>query len=173
MQKVAIFGKPGSGKSTLSSALADATQLPLHPLDLIEFKVNGERVPREEFDQRHRAILKSDRWIIDGMGHFKAFSERLIWADTLIFIDLPYSSCYWFVTKRFLKGMFVKPKGWPEGCSVLTGTLSSYKTLRMCPEFWNDSFTHALTVLAENKTLHIIRSVKELNQFLQALQTIK
>ncbi|WP_417585873.1 AAA family ATPase [Nitrincola sp.] len=30
MHKIAVFGKPGSGKSTLSKALATATGIPLH-----------------------------------------------------------------------------------------------------------------------------------------------
>ena len=38
MKKIMILGKLGNGKSTLSRRLAFATQLPLHALDMIEYK---------------------------------------------------------------------------------------------------------------------------------------
>lgn len=49
MQKVAVFGKPGSGKSTISKAIASATDLPLHQLDSIVYKPNVEPVERNVF----------------------------------------------------------------------------------------------------------------------------
>ena len=167
MQKVAIFGKPGGGKSTLAKALASSQGLALHPLDLIEFKTNGERVDRVEFDRLHDSILNNDQWIIDGMGHREAFAKRLAAADTLIYIDLPYASSHWFVTKRFLKSLFAKPEGWPEGSSVLKGTIASYKTLRLCSQFWNDAFVNRLQKMADDKQLIIINSVKEMNAFMR------
>ena len=53
MKKVAVFGKPGSGKSVLSKTLAHATGLPLHQLDSIVYKPNGEFVDREELWRFH------------------------------------------------------------------------------------------------------------------------
>ena len=38
MKKIAVFGKPGSGKSTLSKKIASATGIQLHPLDSIAYK---------------------------------------------------------------------------------------------------------------------------------------
>jgi len=165
MKKVAVFGKPGSGKSTLSKNLSAATGIELHALDSIVFKANGDRVDRALYDEQHEKILCSDSWIIDGFGPVDSFEKRLEVADTLIYIDLPYSVSYWWSTKRLLKGMFIKPEGWPEGCSVLQGTVESYKTLRICPKFWNDSFMQKLEGMAANKSLHVIRSVAELNGF--------
>lgn len=111
MQKIAVFGKPGSGKSTVSKVIASATGLPLHQLDSIVYKPNGDPVERNVFDEAHSNILSSDRWIIDGLGPLSSFNARLDAADTLIYIDLPYSVSYWFVTKRLLKGLFIKPEG--------------------------------------------------------------
>jgi len=73
-----------------------------------------------------------------------SFNQRLDAADTLVYIDLPYLVSYWLVTKRLLKGLFIKPEGWPEGSSVLKGSLESYKTLKLCPQFWNDDFRQKL-----------------------------
>ncbi|MCX2757699.1 adenylate kinase [Vibrio sp. Sgm 22] len=167
MKKVAVFGKPGSGKSTISKALALATGIELHQLDSLVYKANGEFVEREVFEQAHESILKSERWIIDGFGPLSSFNTRLEAADTLVYIDLPYPIKYWFVTKRMLKGLFVKPEGWPDGSSVIKGTIQSYKTLKLCPKFWNDDFRLRLELRAKEKEVHIIRSVSELNNFVR------
>ncbi|MBN1008852.1 adenylate kinase [Amphritea pacifica] len=165
MKKVAVFGKPGSGKSTLSRALASVTGIPLHPLDSMVYQKNGELVERKLFDEAHERVLSSDRWIVDGFGPLESFYKRLESADTLIYIDLPYRTSYWLVTKRLLKGLMVTPEGWPEGSSVFRGSMQSYKVLRLCPRFWNEAFMGRLETLSAEKTLYVIRSVAELNSF--------
>ncbi len=166
MKKIAVFGKPGSGKSTLSKRLASATGIQLHALDSIEFKKNGDRVDRPMFDEAHEKLLAHDSWLIEGFGPVGWFYKRLEAADTLIYIELPYIVSYWLVTKRFLKGLFIKPEGWPDGCSILKGTLESYKVLRLCPKFWNDSFAQKLEEMSPDKTLYVIGSISELNNFI-------
>lgn len=165
MKKIAVFGKPGSGKSTLSRNLAAATGIRLHPLDSIVYKRNGDKVDRGTYDREHGNILSSDSWIIDGFGPVESFYKRLDEADTLIYIDLTYIVSYWLVTKRLLKGLLVKPEGWPDGSSILKGTLESYRTLKLCPKFWNDAFMNKLEEIAVSKSLFVIRSISELNGF--------
>lgn len=169
MKRVAVFGKPGSGKSALSKRLAVATGLPLHQLDSIAYHKNGDLVARDIYDRKHEAILSSEEWILDGFGPIGSFYERLDAADTLIYLDLPYMVSYWFVTKRLLKGMFVKPEGWPEGSSVVKGTLQSYKTLKLCPKFWNDDFSQKLQFMSADKNVYVIRTVSELNSFVRTV----
>lgn len=166
MKRIAVFGKPGSGKSTLSKTLSSVTGIPLYQMDAIVYKQNGELVDSKSFDEAHGFILSSDNWIVDGFGPISAFNQRLEAADTLIYIDLPYLTSYWFVTKRLLKGLFTKPEGWPDGSSVLKGTLQSYKVLRLCPKFWTEDFIRRLEMLSTGKSLYIIKSVSELNTFI-------
>ncbi|MGB1012337.1 MAG: adenylate kinase [Thiolinea sp.] len=170
MKKIAVFGKPASGKSTLSKQLASATGIKLYALDSILYKSDGEEVSREVYEKTHERILVSEEWIIEGFGPMNSllsFNRRLEEAETLIYIDLPYWLTYWFVTKRFFKGLFLKPEGWPDGSSILKGTLESYKVLKLCPKFWNDDFLQRIEKLAANKSLHVIRSVAELNSFVE------
>ncbi|MGX9418201.1 adenylate kinase [Vibrio sp. RC27] len=170
MKKVAVFGKPANGKSTLSKKLALATGITLYPLDSILYQPNGDEVSREDYEKTHERILASEEWIIEGFGplnSLKSFHQRLDEADTLIYIDLPYLVTYWLVAKRCFKGIFRKPEGWPEGSSVLSGTLESYKVLKMCPKFWNDDFLQALEKRSITKKLYVIRSVSELDRFVE------
>jgi len=167
MKKIAVFGKPGSGKSTLSKSLASTTGIQLHQLDSIVYKENGDLVDRKIYDETHANILSTDSWIIDGFGPIESFNKRLEVADTLIYIDLPYVISYWLVTKRLLKGLLVKPEGWPDGSSIVKGTLESYKVLKLCPKFWNYDFLQNLEKVSANKSLYVIRSISELNGFIK------
>ncbi len=170
MKKIAVFGKPANGKSTLSKKLASATGIKLYALDSILYKPNGEEINRACYEQTHENILSSEAWIIEGFGPMNSlhsFNRRLEEADTLIYIELPYLVTYWLVIKRFFKGLFIKPAGWPDGSSVLKGTLETFKVLQLCPKFWNDGFLQKLQKLPANKTLYVIRSMSELNGFVE------
>ena len=49
LKRVAIFGNAGGGKSTLARRLTGITDLPLHSLDLIKYRVGGGEVPHPEY----------------------------------------------------------------------------------------------------------------------------
>jgi hypothetical protein len=48
MNKVAVFGNTAGGKSTLARRLAELTRLPWYPLDTIQYRAGGGKVP--DFD---------------------------------------------------------------------------------------------------------------------------
>lgn len=169
MKKVAVFGKPGSGKSTFSQKLADTTNLPLHYLDLIEYEENGDKIPKELFLEKHEKLIATPTWIIDGLGTMGTFNRRLEEADTLVYIDLPYWTCYWLVTKRLLKGIFTHPKGWPKGSSIIKGSINGYKYLRLSPNFWNADFSKKLQNYAGEKQVYVLNSMKEVHAFAEQL----
>jgi len=165
MNKVVVFGKPGGGKSTLSRKLSAETGIKLCALDLIEYKKNGERVSPEEYSTKHANFIDGDNWIIEGLGTLESFWLRIDAADTLIYVDLPYYVSYWWVTKRLLKSCFVKPQGWPEGSSVLNGTLAGWKYLRLSPKFWTPELFEEIQRRGKGKDIYRITSAKELNKF--------
>lgn len=166
MKKITVFGKPGSGKSTLSKSLSVATGIQLHQLDSIVYEKSGTLIDRNSFDLTHQNILAANSWIIEGFGPIDSFNERLVAADTLIYIDLPYFVSYWLVTKRLLKSWLVKPEGWPDGSSVFKGTMQSYKMLMLSPKFWHGEFLKKLNKISSNKSLYVINSIAELNSFI-------
>ncbi len=67
MKRVAVFGKPGGGKSTLSKKLAASTGITLYPLDLIEYQKSGERVPLDRYLEEHNGVLVLANKIVGGL----------------------------------------------------------------------------------------------------------
>ena len=120
VKKIAVFGNTGGGKSTLAKRLAELTRIPLYPLDTIQYRAGGGKVPDDEYLKAHAELLQRDAWIIDGFGCVKSAWERFACADTLIYVNLPLFMHFLWVTKRLAKGLFVNPEGWPEGSPILS-----------------------------------------------------
>lgn len=99
MKRILIIGSPGAGKSTFARELARSTGLPLYHLDNIWLRENGEHISREEFDIKLRALLETERWIIDGY-YPRTLELRLIYADTVFYFDLPEEICLRGAIKR-------------------------------------------------------------------------
>jgi len=166
MKRVAVFGNSGAGKSTLARRLAGLTGLPLYPLDLIQFRPGGEPVPHDEYLKAHAEILSRESWIIDGYGDTPSAWERFAAADTLIHLDLPLATHFWWVTKRFLKGVFVSPEGWPEGSPMWSSTLNSYRVIGLCHRHLTPKYRQLIAEEAARKRVHHLRSPAEIRRFL-------
>lgn len=91
-KRVAVIGCPGSGKSTFSRALRDATGLPLYHLDAIYWRDDRTTLPREEFYPLQREIIARDTWIIDG-NYGSTMEWRVEACDLLVFLDFPTDLC--------------------------------------------------------------------------------
>lgn len=92
MQKVIVIGCPGSGKSTFSRALHDATGLPLYHLDMMHWNADGTHVPKHTFMERLRQALEKEAWIIDG-NYASTMELRMQFCDTVFFLDYPLDIC--------------------------------------------------------------------------------
>ena len=100
--KIIVIGSPGSGKSTFALALQRRTGLPLYHLDAIWWKSDRTHITREEFDERLRAILNTESWIIDG-DYSRTHEMRVKACDTAIFLDLDEKICLEGITQRIGK----------------------------------------------------------------------
>jgi adenylate kinase family enzyme len=157
MKKVAVFGNTGGGKSTLARRLAALTGLPLYPLDLIQYKPGGGELPRQEYLRAHADLLHNDAWIIDGFGCVASAWERFAAADTLIYIDLPLATHYWWVTKRLIKAPFGRPEAWPENSPMWESTINSYKVVWRCHRRLTPRYRHLVADVAKAKRVHHIK----------------
>ena len=168
MRRVAIFGNTGGGKSTLAKRLAELVRLPLYPIDLIQFKAGGGRVPHDEYLKAHAELLRRDEWIIDGYGDIASAWERFAQADTLVYIDLPLVTHYWWVTKRLIKGLFVTPEGWPENSPMWRSTMSSYRVLWLCHRHLTPKYRALVAEAAATKQVHHLCSPRAIRRFLES-----
>lgn len=169
MRKVAVFGNAGGGKSTLSRRLAEITGLPLYPVDAMEWRAGGGAVPREEFHKAHAEVLARDEWIIDGYGSRALAWERFARADTLVYVDLPFLTHFRWITKRFVKGLYVNPEGWPERSPIVSSHVQSYRVLFSCHRHLTPQYRTFVEQARASTRVHHIRSPGEIRAFLAAV----
>jgi adenylate kinase family enzyme len=174
MRRVAVFGNAGGGKSTLARRLAELTKLPLHVLDMIQWRArDGDvplEVPHDEYLRAHADLLRQDAWIIDGFGGVEAAWARFARADTLIHVDLPLAVHGWWVTKRLIKGLFAAPEGWPERSPLWRSTMAGYGVLWPCHRKLTPRYRQLVADAAASKRVHCLRSAAEIGDFLDAVR---
>ncbi len=102
MDRIAIIGCGGSGKSRLARALGDTLGItPVH-LDGLYYDRDWKPLDKEQFAALQRELVAEPRWIIDG-NYASSLPTRLEAADTVIFLDLPAWACLRGIFQRRLR----------------------------------------------------------------------
>jgi adenylate kinase family enzyme len=99
VERVAIVGCGGSGKSYVARELGRLLDLPVTHLDAVHFDERWNPLPVERFEAAQRELVAAPRWVIDGNYH-STIQVRLAAADTVVFMDLPTLACLWGVLSR-------------------------------------------------------------------------
>ena len=154
----------------MARQLAEITRLPLHIVDMLQFKQGGAPVPHNEYVELHRALLGQDAWIIDGYGDTITAWERFDRADTLVYVDLPLPLHYWRVTKRLIKGPFADPEGWPKDSPLWSSTLLSYKVIPLCHRYMTPKYRQLVADMAASKRVHHLKSPHAMRALLAAVR---
>ena len=149
--KIAVFGKPGGGKSTLAGQIATTASLPLQQLDLLQYEKGGAKVQDEAIPEAARRSPGSETVGHRRVRHSAGIQSDPACGNVLVYVERPTLTHYWWVTKRFLKSPFVQPLGWPEGSPMLKSTLNSYRFLRLSDRLWNAAFKAKLLALRPGK----------------------
>jgi adenylate kinase family enzyme len=120
MQRIAVIGNAGGGKTTLSRLLGDCLGLPVHHVDSIQYRPGWQRTPDAECDRELDGLASSASWIIDGFGSDDAIERRLTAADTVVFVDFPLPVHYWWACKRQWQSRRRQRAELPDNCPEFT-----------------------------------------------------
>jgi adenylate kinase family enzyme len=93
-----VIGCGGSGKTTLARRLGERLGLPVVHGDFLGRRGDG-RAQGEEWAALHASVIARHEWILDAM-RLGTLDERLVRADTAVFLDLPRRACYAGVIAR-------------------------------------------------------------------------
>ena len=102
MQRILIIGPCGAGKSTLAATLGARLGLPVFHMDKLNWQPGWVESSKDEINARLDAIVKTDRWLIDG-NYGGTLPVRLARADTVIYLDYPISLC----TARLFRRLWI------------------------------------------------------------------
>jgi adenylate kinase family enzyme len=104
MQRIAIVGCSGGGKSTLARALGERLGLPVIHLDALFWKPGWVESEREVFRQAVEAAVAAPRWVCEG-NFTGASAARLARADTIVWLERPRLTCLWRAFRRAVSGL--------------------------------------------------------------------
>lgn len=86
MQRIAVVGTTGSGKTTLAKRMAGALGVAHVELDALHWGPNWTEAPTPAFRRDVAQALAGDRWVVD--GNYSAVRD-IVWsrADTVVWLD--------------------------------------------------------------------------------------
>ncbi len=102
MKRILIIGSGGSGKTTLAQRLGEKTGIEVIHLDALYWKPNWVRTDNDDWDRTIAELIAGDEWIMDG-NYSRTMKMRMPAADTVIFLDLPRTICFWRIFKRVMR----------------------------------------------------------------------
>lgn len=168
MKRISITGCCGAGKSTLSLQLGKILNLEVIHLDKKFWNPGWVETPNDEWDVVHENLLKGDTWIIDG-SYARTIDTRLRVSDTVIFLDFPRWICFVRWIKRVITHYGRSRPDLAEGCPEKFDWELG-KWIWRYPKQHRAMVSNAIEKHSNHLDVHILKSPKEVTQFLKKLQ---
>ncbi|MDF2802003.1 MAG: hypothetical protein K0S61_1906 [Anaerocolumna sp.] len=168
-KRIIIVGNNGSGKSYLAKELSSITGLPLVHLDVVFWRPNWEKTPKEEWINKQTELVAKEKWIIEG-NHTDTMELRFKSADLIIFLDINRFICLVSVFKRHGKKRSDMPCYLEERLDL--------EYIKFFRGLWNFSKTRKHTILDlhnkySDKPFFVIKSRKIMNTWVNQLRSAK
>ena len=166
MERVAILGSGGAGKSQLARKLAERTGLPGVYLDVLFWRPGWNAPPDEEFRAVLDAAVAEEQWILDGnFLRDDAPDPRFARADTVLFLDLPRTTCLRRAIWRAVRERRRSRPDLPEGCPESL-ELSFLRWVWSYPRKNRPDVLARLAALGPGVAVHRLRSNADVRRFL-------
>jgi len=114
MERIAIVGSTGAGKTTLARKLHSILNIKVVHLDRVFWQPGWKRKPKDTREDILENIIQDKMWIIEGT-YLSLSDPCLNAADTIIFLDIKSSICLRRIVRRHrpfwrLRGLILKQK---------------------------------------------------------------
>jgi adenylate kinase family enzyme len=170
MNRVLILGSAGAGKTTLAHQIGKFLNLPIIHLDAYYWKPGWEPTPMTDWWEVVEELVAGDAWVMDG-NYRGTLTLRLMAADTVIFLDFPRWLCLWRVFKRALRYAGRTRPDMAPGCREKID-LPFLRWIWTYPTRARPQILTCLEVCQSEKTVIILRSPAEVQQFLDNLRQV-
>ena len=164
MEKIAIIGSPGAGKTTLAKDLQRILKIKVYHLARLFWRPKWQPLDRESRIDILQKLVQESQWIIEGT-YILSSEPRLNEADTIIFLDIPFYRCFWRTIQRHWKVRGQFRRDIPEQSVDKLDLLRIYKLL-MFPILDRKQLKQKL-LHYNSKQIVWLHSAKEVKVFLE------
>jgi hypothetical protein len=170
VERVAVIGNSGGGKSVLARQIAARFDLPYIEIDGILWRNGWRLAPEAEYRSQHDRIIAQDRWVIDGLGRRDSAPARLARATDIVLIDLPLWVHFWLAAERQIKWASGSLNDPPAGIDEMPTTRGLFQNIWEVDRSWMPELRQlAATEAARGKTVIRLTSLEELDGFSASL----
>ena len=112
MNRIAIVGDSGSGKTWLGTQLAKHTGYAHIELDALYWQEDWTPLPQDRLEAKVATAIAADAWIID--GNYGSLVQPMVLeaADTVVWLDLPRWRIMMAITRRTFGRIFGRRELW-------------------------------------------------------------
>ncbi|MDR3373453.1 MAG: topology modulation protein [Ancalomicrobiaceae bacterium] len=167
MERILIIGSSGAGKSTLACALGRRLNMPAIHLDQLYWQPGWRKSDSVAFLARVAEVLAAPRWVMDGT-YATTLPERLVRADTVLWLDYGRAICFCRVAKRIVSHWGRTRPDMADGCPErldleFLAYIWSFRR-RQVPRL-----TAALAQHGRHAHLHVLKTPSDTVRFLASL----
>lgn len=168
MDKIAIIGSSGAGKTTLAKKLGDRLGLKVYHLDRFFWRPDWRKKPDDTRIDILQSLVRQRHWVIEG-SYLNSSELHLIAADTVIFLDTSPFVCICRRIKRHREYQGYPGRDLPQG-SIDKLTLPVLLHILFFPLRAKRKLEDKLSKFPLKKVIRLY-STKEVERFLEDPET--